>query len=545
MIEPIKIVYYYAPQDKLLRDTLESHLMTLKRLGQTTLRLNREIIAGTDWSDIQDARFPMADLILHLVSPDFIASDYHSGREMHYILEKHEAEEIWVIPIILRPTLWSNTPLGKLRVLPGNGKAVTEWTNRDAAFVTLVKGISTVVAALLVQKQARNFSGHANDSKIIYTLDHTCLSCGVRNQRETANCENCGDLLVIDRTMASQEENSSSNQSERKTVPSFFPYEIRICRYCGKLNNSVEQFCAICGGYMESSPHWKTPSEKNVGKNDQITRQHFPRGSLQSRGYSVEKVLDQGEMGGMVLARDTKRAHTLVVIQQLIFLDSGSEPRQEDVRNRELVIEALYRLSHPLIPAVTDSFREGIHYFMVQDYIVGENLENRIKRLMHPMPEYTVLEYASQVLDCLGCLEQQTPPIVHRDIKPANILVSSKDKHAHLLGFSIALALVDKNAKRKQATLGTPGYAPPEQYMGNTDPRSDLYALAATLHHLLTNRDPKDYPPFTYPAARLLNPRLSPDIERVLGRALKINATERYQKATEMKEAIDDILARR
>ena len=105
MIEPIKIFYCYAPQDKKLRDKLESHLMALKRLGQITLRLNREILAGTDWSQVQDARFQMADLILLLVSPDFIASDYHYGIEMRHALEKHEAGNVWVIPIILRPTL--------------------------------------------------------------------------------------------------------------------------------------------------------------------------------------------------------------------------------------------------------------------------------------------------------------------------------------------------------------------------------------------------------------------------------------------------------
>ena len=105
VIEPIKIFYCYAPQDKKLRDKLESHLMALKRLGQITLRLNREILAGTDWSQVQDARFQMADLILLLVSPDFIASDYHYGIEMRHALEKHEAGNVWVIPIILRPTL--------------------------------------------------------------------------------------------------------------------------------------------------------------------------------------------------------------------------------------------------------------------------------------------------------------------------------------------------------------------------------------------------------------------------------------------------------
>ena len=153
-MEPIKIFYCYAPKDKGLRDELETHLIILKRLKQITLRLNRELLAGSDWQHVQDARFQMADLILLLLSPDFIASDYHYGIEMHHVLEKHEAGNVWVIPILLRPTaLWQKTPIGKLQVLPKDGKSITECTYRDAAFVDIIKEISDVVATLLTKKQ--------------------------------------------------------------------------------------------------------------------------------------------------------------------------------------------------------------------------------------------------------------------------------------------------------------------------------------------------------------------------------------------------------
>src|SRR5436189_5863132 len=106
------------------------------------------------------------------------------------------------------------------------------------------------------------------------------------------------------------------------------------------------------------------------------------------------------------------------------------------------------------------------------------------------------------------------------------------DKRAVLGDFGIARADIALNARRKQTSaLGTPGYAPPEQYQGNADPRSDLYALAATMHHLLTNRDQRNYPPFAYPSARSLNPKLSLETERVLNRALMIDINKRYQNA--------------
>src|SRR5256885_11962767 len=143
-------------------------------------------------------------------------------------------------------------------------------------------------------------------------------------------------------------------------------------------------------------------------------------------------------------------------------------------------------------------------------------------------------------------MKRKPPPFVHRDIKPANIIVGSKDNRARLVDFGIARAQANKNARRKQTSaLGTPGYAPPEQYQGNADGRSDMYALAATMHHLLTNRDPRDHAPFVYPSARSVNPKISPETEHVLERALKINPNERYQNAAAMRHDIEEILNRR
>ena len=171
--------------------------------------------------------------------------------------------------------------------------------------------------------------------------------------------------------------------------------------------------------------------------------------------------------------------------------------RLEDVRNFKREVATLAHIDHPLVPNVTDNFQEDTRYFMVQEYINGENLEELLDRMNRPLAEREVLVCASEILDVLDYLSQQTPPIVHRDIKPANIIIGAKDKKAHLVDFGIARA---NEARKQTAALGTPGYAPPEQYRGNVDPRSDLYALAATLHHMLTNRDPRSYPPFNYPA---------------------------------------------
>jgi serine/threonine protein kinase/ABC-type branched-subunit amino acid transport system substrate-binding protein len=267
---------------------------------------------------------------------------------------------------------------------------------------------------------------------------------------------------------------------------------------------------------------------------------------LQGGRYVIRQVLGQGGMGAALLATDKRLDSKLVVIKELVSDSNDPAKLKEDELNFKREVVTLAHLDHPLIPNVTDNFEENSRFFMVQEYVEGENLEDRLDRLKQPMNERDVLIYASEILDVLDYLSQQTPPIVHRDIKPANIVISSKDKKAHLVDFGIARADVARNAKRKQTSaLGTPGYAPPEQYQGNADPRSDLYALGATLHHLLTNRDPRNYQPFNYPPVRTLNPQLAPETESVLVRALQNDINQRYQSASAMKSDIDQILYKR
>ncbi len=311
------------------------------------------------------------------------------------------------------------------------------------------------------------------------------------------------------------------------------------CPYCGAENRDGVRYCSNCGKMIGS------PSMPSNGGIDPA-RTLLPGSRLQGGRYVVKSVLGQGGMGAALLATDIRLDGKPVVIKELISDNVDQSKRLDDVRNFKREVATLAHIDHPLVPNVTDHFQEGTRYFMVQEYVEGENLEQRLERTNTPMQERDALICASEILDVLDYLAQQTPPIVHRDIKPANIIVGAKDRRAHLVDFGIARADEVKNAKRKQtAALGTPGYAPPEQYQGNADPRSDLYALAATLHHVLTNRDPRNYPPFSYPPVRTLNPQLTPDIERVLTRCLNNDSNQRYQSAAAMKQDIDMILHQR
>ena len=134
--------------DEKLRNELAKRLALLKRNGLITDWYDRNIDAGAEWAHEIDIHLNSAELILLLVCPDFIASDYCYNLEMARALERHEAGESSVIPIILRPVSWKETPFGKLQALPEGGKAVTTWSNRDEAYLQIAEGIRKAVEKL-------------------------------------------------------------------------------------------------------------------------------------------------------------------------------------------------------------------------------------------------------------------------------------------------------------------------------------------------------------------------------------------------------------
>lgn len=141
----MKLFFSYSHKDERLRNKLAKRLALLKRNGLISDWYDRNIDAGAEWAREVDTHLNQADIILLLVSPDFIASDYCYNLEMMRALERHEAGEASVIPIILRPVSWKETPFGKLQALPTGDKAVTTWSNRDQAFLQIAEGIQKIV----------------------------------------------------------------------------------------------------------------------------------------------------------------------------------------------------------------------------------------------------------------------------------------------------------------------------------------------------------------------------------------------------------------
>lgn len=165
----ISVFISYAHADRKLREKLEDHLSSLKYSGKITIWQDQEIPAGANWEDLISSHFNEADLILFLVSSSFIASKYCWNKEVQTALEWHRAGTVRVIPIILRPVLWRDTPLGQLQALPTGMKPVTQWDNEDAAFEDVARGIQDAVEDLrikLLQEAQREEKARELASKI-------------------------------------------------------------------------------------------------------------------------------------------------------------------------------------------------------------------------------------------------------------------------------------------------------------------------------------------------------------------------------------------
>src|SRR6266700_6674944 len=147
-MQTVEIFFSYSHKDQRFRDQLETHLSLLKREGYVSSWHDRKIGAGEEWAGQIDDHLNTAQIILLLISADFVASDYCYDIEMRRALARHDAGEARVIPIILRGADWKNAPFGKLTALPTDGKPISNWSKRDDAYLNVVTNIRKAVKEL-------------------------------------------------------------------------------------------------------------------------------------------------------------------------------------------------------------------------------------------------------------------------------------------------------------------------------------------------------------------------------------------------------------
>ncbi len=264
-------------------------------------------------------------------------------------------------------------------------------------------------------------------------------------------------------------------------------------------------------------------------------------GTILHNRYRIIRLLGQGGMGAVYLAEDLHLPGRLIAIKENF---DPSRSAQEQFK-REAVM--LARLKHPNLPQVTDHFIEPSgRQYLVMDYVEGEDLDQILAR-RGPLPEAEVLGWMEQVFDALEYMHTwvdtvsgKPTPVIHRDIKPGNIKRTPEGR-IMLVDFGIAKYQTGAGTETG-ARAASPGFSPVEQYTGGTDVRSDVYALGATLYCLLTGQVPPESPriaagmPLTPP--RALNPRISPNTEQAILRAMQIQAANRYQTVRDLRQAL-------
>lgn len=250
--------------------------------------------------------------------------------------------------------------------------------------------------------------------------------------------------------------------------------------------------------------------------------------------YMILQTVGQGGMGAVYKAQDMKRRN-IVAIKEMSLSMVPPDEQERALRNFETEARMLGNLHHPNLPAFTARFTDADRHFLVMEFIDGQTLEASLERNNGPFPERRVLGWARQLCDVLAYLHNQPRPIIFRDLKPGNIMVT-RDGRVKLIDFGIARFFRQAGSADTQV-LGTPGYAPPEQYgKAQTDNRSDIYSLAMTLFHLMTNTLSEKG--FGLKNVHQDFPQISLPVARALEKATALSPEDRFQTVDAFRRAL-------
>lgn len=255
-------------------------------------------------------------------------------------------------------------------------------------------------------------------------------------------------------------------------------------------------------------------------------------GSLVNGTYKILSEIGRGGMSVVYLAINERANKTWAVKE--IRKDGVSDFQ---VVKQGLIVETemLKSFDHPYLPSIIDVIDGEDSFVIVMDYIQGKSLEKVLELSNNqPQKEEDVVRWAMQLCDVLGYLHTREPPIVYRDMKPANVMLKP-DNNITLIDFGTARKFKNSSVA-DTVCLGTRGYAAPEQYggMGQTDARTDIYCLGATLYHLLTGHSPADPPYEIYPIGKWIPAYADSGLEQIISKCTQQDPNERYQSCAEL-----------
>jgi serine/threonine-protein kinase len=254
-----------------------------------------------------------------------------------------------------------------------------------------------------------------------------------------------------------------------------------------------------------------------------------------NRRYCIQQLLAKGGMGSVYAVGDVQQPGSVWALKEMDLTALDPAEREGAVADFRREAALLRTLRHANLVQVMDHFTAGDKEYLVMEYVQGEILPSFLRR--RGGTEAQLLPIALQICDVLDYLHARTPPIIYRDLKPSNVMVETAAGQVKLIDFGIA-RFYKPGKQNDTHMLGTPGFAPPEQYgNGQTDARSDIFALGVTLHVLLSGYD-VEQTPWHYPPIRTLNPRVSLQFEQIVAKATAMRVDERYQTAAEMRAAL-------
>lgn len=325
----------------------------------------------------------------------------------------------------------------------------------------------------------------------------SCPNCKTENRKSAKFCKNCsysmGEAVSLEKT------------------------PVRFCEKCKTPNRSSAKFCSLCGhSFIELT----------------ITGP-LSAGTILVNRYEIISLIKTGGMGSVYRARD-HRMLEICAIKELIGDTEKPEQKEYCIKRFNEEGKILSKLSHPSLPSVTDLFIERGRYYLVMDFIEGEDLASYLKN-NKLLSQKDTIKYTMEIIDVLNYLHSQSPPVIYRDIKPGNIMIRLRDQRAMLIDFGIARTIQADDDKRTK--IGTPQYSPMEQFKGNVEPRSDIYSIGATMHHLLTGIRPTPMA-FQFDPVTKINPDLDKMLEAIIIKATQGDVKDRYNNAKEMMEQL-------
>ncbi|MDE6760891.1 MAG: serine/threonine protein kinase [Lachnospiraceae bacterium] len=257
-------------------------------------------------------------------------------------------------------------------------------------------------------------------------------------------------------------------------------------------------------------------------------------GTVVDGKYKILNKIGKGGMSTVYLAVN-ERANKPWAIKEV---RKDGQTDFEVIKQSQIVeTKLLKKLNHPNLPSIIDVIDQKDIFLIVMDYIEGNPLSDALKE-KGSLPCEDVIEWAKQLCDVLEYLHTRKPPIIYRDMKPSNVMLKS-DGSVMLIDFGIAREFKEQNIE-DTSCLGTRGYAAPEQFggKGQTDARTDIYCLGATIYHLVTGHNPSDPPYEMYPI-RYWNPSFSSGLEKIILKCTQKNPNDRYQTCAELLYALE------